>query len=151
MPLYNPITDVTPAPHTHDTSEITTSRFGMARMPDMGLNKIMVGQGAGLDPVEEDKPAKMATGSYTGDGAATRQITTGFQCHMVIIVAIGSTPRGHLSAAYSGDTYLYGVYWYASNIVATVGPFYCHATDGFVVPNTINYSGVTYRYTAFGV
>jgi hypothetical protein len=31
------------------------TRLSMAEMPDMGLNKIMVGQGAGNSPVEEDK------------------------------------------------------------------------------------------------
>ena len=36
---------------------INRDRFGMPRTPDMGLNKIMVGQGAGNDPIEEDKPS----------------------------------------------------------------------------------------------
>jgi hypothetical protein len=39
-----------------DASQIGTGRFGMARMPDMALNKIMLGQGAGNDPVEADLP-----------------------------------------------------------------------------------------------
>jgi len=36
-------------------SKITSGRFGMPRMPDMALNKVMVGKGAGSNPVEEDK------------------------------------------------------------------------------------------------
>ena len=39
-----------------DASQIGTGRFGMARMPDMALNKVMVGQGAGNDPIEADLP-----------------------------------------------------------------------------------------------
>jgi len=39
--------------HDHAAGDITSGRFGMARMPDMALNKIMVGQGAGVNPVEK--------------------------------------------------------------------------------------------------
>ena len=39
-----------------DASEIINGRFGMARMPDMDLNKVMVGQGVGNDPIEADLP-----------------------------------------------------------------------------------------------
>ena len=44
------------AHHTKTTlaSEITSGRFGMNRMPDMALNKIMLGQGAGVSPIESD-------------------------------------------------------------------------------------------------
>jgi len=43
----------TPSAHAHDAAEITSGRFGMARMPDMELNKVMVGQGVGVSPVEK--------------------------------------------------------------------------------------------------
>lgn len=36
-------------------SWVTSGRFPLTRMPDMALNKIMVGQGATNSPVEEDK------------------------------------------------------------------------------------------------
>jgi len=42
---------------TTDAGDIASGRFGMTRMPDMASGKIMVGQGAGNNPVEEDKPA----------------------------------------------------------------------------------------------
>lgn len=46
------------AHHTKTTaaSEITSGRFGMVRMPDMALGKIMLGQGAGVSPIEADSP-----------------------------------------------------------------------------------------------
>jgi hypothetical protein len=37
---------------TTSASEITSGRFGMARMPDMALGKVMVGQGAVNNPIE---------------------------------------------------------------------------------------------------
>ena len=40
---------------TSDALEITSGRFGMARMPDMAAGKVMVGQGAGNSPVEETR------------------------------------------------------------------------------------------------
>lgn len=35
-----------------DASQITSGRFGMARMPDMALGKLLVGKGAGVSPAE---------------------------------------------------------------------------------------------------
>jgi len=46
---------------TTEASEITSGRFGMVRMPDMAAGKVMVGQGAGASPVEEDKPTPGAS------------------------------------------------------------------------------------------
>ena len=45
---------------TTAAAEITSGRFGMGRMPDIALDKILVGQGAGNSPVEEAKPARGA-------------------------------------------------------------------------------------------
>ncbi|MBA7624869.1 hypothetical protein ES703_32283 [subsurface metagenome] len=45
-----------------DAAKITSGRFPMARMPDMALNKIMVGRGAGNSPVEENKPTGISSG-----------------------------------------------------------------------------------------
>ncbi len=39
-----------------DTAKITTGRFPMTRMPDMALNKVMLGQGVGVSPIEGDAP-----------------------------------------------------------------------------------------------
>jgi len=41
----------------YDKRVFTVGRLDMTRMPDMALDKVMVGQGAGVSPVEEDKPA----------------------------------------------------------------------------------------------
>lgn len=55
------------------------------------LNKLLKGAGAGANPTEIDVPAagkSIATGTYTGDGNATRHITVGFKCSMIIILNI---------------------------------------------------------------
>ena len=36
------------------TKAIVRTRFPLARMPDIALNRVMVGQGAGISPVEEE-------------------------------------------------------------------------------------------------
>jgi len=41
----------TPSAHVHDTANITTGRFGMARMPDGASGLVLTAQGAGVDPV----------------------------------------------------------------------------------------------------
>ena len=51
-----------PKAHNQDASTITSGRFPMTRMPDMALNKIMVGRGAGNSPVEENKPTGISSG-----------------------------------------------------------------------------------------
>lgn len=40
-----------------NAAKITSGRFGMARMPDMDINKVMLGQGSGNDPIEADLPS----------------------------------------------------------------------------------------------
>ncbi|MBA7575790.1 hypothetical protein ES708_17626 [subsurface metagenome] len=73
------------AHHTKTTNagEITSGRFGMPRMPDMALNKIMVGQGPGADPVEGDPipKAEDESGSFsytTGYGTTETDISALF-------------------------------------------------------------------------
>jgi len=53
---------------TTGASEITSGRFAMTRMPDMAAGKIMVGQGSGSNPVEEDKPQAAGLAVF-GDGS----------------------------------------------------------------------------------
>ncbi|GAJ03163.1 unnamed protein product, partial [marine sediment metagenome] len=45
--------DIYTALHNIHADWVTSGRFGMSRMPDMALNKIMVGQRAGNNPVEQ--------------------------------------------------------------------------------------------------
>jgi hypothetical protein len=40
-----------------DASQINSGRFAMSRMPDMALNKVMLGQGGSNDPIEADFPS----------------------------------------------------------------------------------------------
>ena len=89
----------------------------------------------------------VATGSYTGNATGVRQITTGFQCSLVIVgggttlsnwVNIPSITVRHSGGAHADET----------------GACYLHATDGFVVGDNdgrANANEVTYYYWAISV
>ncbi|MBA7618329.1 hypothetical protein ES703_25650 [subsurface metagenome] len=46
----------------YDKRVFTVDRLDMGRMPDMALDKVMVGQGPGANPIEVDKPVGVASG-----------------------------------------------------------------------------------------
>lgn len=46
----------------YDKRVFTVDRLNMARMPDMALDKVMVGQGPGANPQEVDKPVSVPSG-----------------------------------------------------------------------------------------
>ncbi len=91
------------------------------------------------------------TGTYTGDGDSDRQITTGFECVLIVII----------EDVASGDTYEYFVadqarncYIKSDDIVKTASYPYLHANDGFVVDTDAtgaNNNGSEYKYIAFGL
>lgn len=128
-----------------DAGDILTGRFPLARQPDLALDKIAVGQGSGSDPVAEDKPSPriIVTGTYTGNDADNRQITTGSKCSMVIVLSNGTQdeivvfiPNRVTMVADSG--------------CAIRGTLSLHASDGFVVHGSTdpNASGIVYYYWA---
>ncbi len=83
-----------------------------------------------------------ASGSYTGDGTADRQITTGFKCSFVIIQTSSASNRFTLVPSFTiRDT---GA---ADNLDDTTNT-YLHASDGFVVGSNSNTDGNTYYYWA---
>lgn len=97
--------------------------------------------------------AKIATGSYTGDGTYMRQIVTGFKCSAVLCWKAG-TETGSIcipgSLAYSGwKSKLASAY----NEISYQG---LHATDGFIadaagVPEQgMNTNSQVYYYWAIG-
>lgn len=81
-------------------AKITSGRFPMTRMPDMALDKIMVGQGAGASPVEEDKPSATPTtiGTYTGNDTVNRAIAHGLGVtpKIVLIYSTGGVNNAFL-------------------------------------------------------
>ena len=92
---------------------------------------------------------KVATGTYTGDGAAARQKTTGFKCGAVIISRSGAatTSQGMFVVLMPGD----------SQVIITGGTCITstdalHASDGFVLGSATNSAmnvfSKTYSYWA---
>lgn len=78
-------------------------------------------------------PRAIATGSYAGNDAASRQIATGFKCSLVIIAVLS----GYKNHAFIFTDVVYGhgpMTGYHDAIDSSL-----HATDGFVVTNT-NYA-----------
>ena len=106
------------------------------------------------DPEWAATPASktIATGTYSGNGSAGRQITTGFKCSMVIIHCANPgvsnlvmqvlIPNGAAVHKYINTGYQH----------TPVSEDSLHATNGFVVDtntaNAANVSGKTYYYWA---
>ena len=99
-------------------------------------------------PLNKAAAPQIKTGSYTGDGGATRQITVGFKCSLVII---------QKSAR---NWFLMGGGVTAANHHYNTTPFHVersgqgvalHATDGFIVDtddNGANAAANGYEYWA---
>ena len=121
-------------------------RVQLANQTDMVLDQLMVGQGVGSTPIEEAKK-QIATGTYTGNGAAGRQITVGFKCSCVIIQGVTNVTRHTLVPLMTVQDAIDTVT--EDNVNDTVN-CYLHATDGFVVSNVgwSNNAGLTYYYFA---
>ena len=95
--------------------------------------------------------ASFATGSYTGDEGAPRQITTGFACKLVVICKVGTLGIWYwlVMNASGADSLQVG----DTDQVDDQATPYLHATDGFVVTGTdpgANQGSVNYKYVAFG-
>ena len=110
-------------------------------------------QGVANRPSEVAMPVapKIVTGSYTGNGAAARQITTGFKCSLVKILHQISTDENEWTLIPSRTIeHQYGNVGHAEDVVKC----FLHATDGFVVDNagagvyTSNRNTETYYYWA---
>ena len=95
----------------------------------------------------------ITTGNYTGDGAATRSITLGFQPSVVLLFSIGSeiTSRTYLSLV--GDSSFQMVFTHQSlDIISGALNF---VASGFQIllesdyNETFNESGWNYHYIAF--
>ncbi|MBA7522528.1 hypothetical protein ES705_14647 [subsurface metagenome] len=88
---------------------------------------------------------KIATGSYTGSGAA-RQVTTGFKCSLVIIET--ATGEWATQAAWVIPNMSMSARAAAIDNASTHS--WLHATDGFGLSDNLmlNKNGVTYYYWA---
>lgn len=85
---------------------------------------------------------KVATGNYTGNGNAARQISTGFKCGMAVIIK-----RVEAATTVTQTVLIAGIAMLhfkqtsgASYHTATASYDSLHATDGFVVENDVNVS-----------
>ncbi len=127
--------------HVAGGADDIDSALAIAAMAALTTGKIW--QGVANRPTEVAMSAgpTIATGSYTGNGADDRQITTGFKCSRVVAqqnLARGREIYGTLPNAID-----------QADGVADKTDLALHATDGFVVDNTImNYVDQTYYYWA---
>ena len=107
-------------------------------------------QGAGANPVWA--AIKIATGTYTGDGGANRQITTGFACKVVMVQQrSGSYP--YVWIRLTEDTDYSAIFIRTGSNSMSVTTPRRHATDGFIVGSSQyepNGDGTVYSYIAFG-
>ncbi len=108
------------------------------------VNKLLLGGGVGADPTEVDLPT-IATGTYTGNDADNRQITTGFKCSMAVVWANYGLGEWWFTIGTKNMYFISGVYPDLDLEDLTL-----HATDGFVVDHAkANESPVgTYNYWA---
>ena len=102
--------------------------------------------------------AKIASGTYTGDAAAGRQITTGFAVKQVFIQdSAPDANNGSWISVRSTNAAAAFSFAVQANYVQTQASPYLHATNGFVVnaAGTSQHNGPnvnlrTYYYTAIG-
>ena len=91
--------------------------------------------------------ATMATGTYSGDTTDNRQITTGFQCSLVIIFGVGQTGRRIIVMP--------NQVCFIDDGTNPSGHVVLHGSDGFEVsdntPKYMNNNGGTYYYWAISV
>jgi len=86
---------------------------------------------------------KVDTGSYTGDNADNRQITTGFKCSIAYVKRRANTTQNMI--AHANESFKW------SDLTTLTGGSALHATDGFIVYKTTdntNLTTVTYDYWA---
>lgn len=134
--------------HVQGGSDDIDSALAIAAMADLATGKIWQGNANRPTEVDIPVPKTIATGSYVGNASNNRQVTTGFKCSLVIIIAqaAGSLAAGHiwvLIPSISAD---------ADTSPATVIPAadaVLHGTDGFEVDEDhANETGATYYYWA---
>lgn len=146
------------APKAHESTHVAggsddiDSALAIAAMANLSNGKIWKGN-ASNRPTEIDVPIakSIATGSYTGNGVADRQITVGFQCKAVFILtqATFNVDFFPVLNATGADTLDIGDTDHVDDVVKP----YLHATDGFVLGATTNEANQDtwiYKYIAFG-
>ena len=95
---------------------------------------------------------KFASGTYTGNDGADRQITTGFVCKLVIIF---NNTDNEFAVTWATDR---AFAWDENTVASDATPnFRLHATNGFIVdftagtPGDTNDAGDTYYWWAVGI
>lgn len=111
---------------------------------------ILGGKSGEVDVVGAD------TGSYTGDGAASRDVSLGFGPSAVHVTRQSAPPTGQAGVGYANDG-TRGYYFQNEYDPLTENTFavMTHSTslvvlaNGFRVPTALNLNTVAYSYTAF--
>ncbi|MBA7663907.1 hypothetical protein ES703_71955 [subsurface metagenome] len=95
-------------------------------------------------------PRVIDTGSYVGDGAANRQITTGFKCSKVMVMS--NAQRGIVAVVFAGGNKTLNMTDIANQRQTPGICVELHATDGFLVNVDPDYgynvNSETFRYWA---
>lgn len=86
----------------------------------------LISSHAGIPTAHHASIVEQAEGDYTGNGAAGRQISTGFKCALVIVVCEETVDTTHFLIQDAKASYIA-----ASCVIGANNPTF-HATDGFV-------------------
>lgn len=125
-----------PAAHVHDAADVTTGQIPLARLVDAVCSET---EAATLIAAAVKS---IATGNYTGNQGAGRQITTGFKCSNVVIFDVTAPHELKCWFLIPGATRDMGGGDDTANC-------YVHASDGFVVGGDVgNSDTVSYYYWA---
>ena len=134
-----------------DTKDIDQVQSGAwETIFDYSLLLTSVNIHAAISDAHHSPGAKVASGTYTGNNGANRQITTGFKCSLVICMSITLTPNACWivipSIGAEIDT------GNSSFYTAQMNRVLLHATDGFIVDDadtdSANYNTEVYFYWA---
>lgn len=91
----------------------------------------------------------VATGNYTGNASDNRQITVGFKCSLVIVVADGAGDLSQAHVWFAIPNLSLEIDEGASPLQLPTTDLTLHATDGFEVDEDLaNETGATYYYWA---
>lgn len=141
------------------TAQLIDANVTEAKLADLNVTTGKLAAAA-VTPAKLDRAyARYAAGTYTGNGASNRQITTGFACSFVVLtwVNTGSGSSGQVTMLSTADNT--SIIWANTSgttaIFSVAGTSKLHGSDGFQVDaagiNAVgNVSGETYRYAAFG-
>jgi len=137
------------APDDNTDLNVSITAHGLCPKLDNTVTNFLNGQGGWTAPAGG---AQIAHGTYSGNDTDDRQITTGFQCRLVVITEKSLAPeKMWVAINESGEDCV--LHKDASTYHEDVVKPYLHASNGFTLggdATTANNTGDDYRYVAFG-